>query len=115
MHGHLSLPGFIIFFFLLGFIISMQVIGYPLVVESNPPSLTGTGTGLASTLIMAGGFTQALFGWLMDLHWKHLIVKGQPVYASTDYHLAMLIMPIAFVLALIVALLAKETHCKPIA
>jgi MFS family permease len=98
IYGHLSLSGFIITFFLLGFIIGSQVIGYPLVVESNSPALTGTAAGLASTLIMAGGFTQALFGWLMGL--------------GGDYHLAMLIMPIAFVIALIVALLAKETYCK---
>ena len=112
MHGHLSLTGFIITFFLLGFIISSQNIGYPLVVESNSPALTGTATGLASTLIMAGGFTLPLFGWLMDLHWKHTIVSGEPIYATSDYHLAMLIIPIAFIIALVVALLAKETYCK---
>ncbi len=98
IYGHLALEGIIITFFLLGFIISSQIIGYPLVVESNSPALTGTATGLASTLIMAGGFTQALFGWLMDV--------------GGGYHLAMLIMPAAFIIALIVALLAKETYCK---
>jgi sugar phosphate permease len=98
IYGHLALFGSIITFFLLGFIISSQIIGYPLVVESNSPVLTGTATGLASTLIMAGGFTQTMFGWLIDV--------------GGDYHLAMLIMPAAFVIALIVALLAKETYCK---
>lgn len=99
IYGHLALEGIIITFFLLGFIISSQIIGYPLVVESNTPSLTATATGLASTLIMAGGFTQTLFGWLMDV-------------GGGGYHFAMLIMPAAFIIALIVALLAKETYCK---
>lgn len=109
---NLSFSGYLITFFLLGFIISSQNIGYPLVAESNPPALTGTAMGLASTLIMAGGLTQPLFGWLMDLKWDHTMVNGMPIYSASNYHLAMLIMPIAFAMALIMALLAKETYCK---
>jgi MFS family permease len=108
---NLSFSEYLILFFLLGFIISSQNIGYPLVAESNPPAITATAMGLASTLIMAGGLTQPLFGWLMDLKWDHTMVNGTPVYSVNDYHLAMLIMPIAFVIALIMAVLAKETYC----
>ena len=108
----LSFNLYIMTFFLLGFVSSSQVIGYPLVAESNSPALTGTAVGLASILIMAGGLAQPIFGWLMDLHWQHIMINGQPVYALNDYHLAMLIIPIGFAVALLLTFLVRETYCR---
>lgn len=96
-------------FLALGFFTSAQIISYPVIAESNPPALTGTASGLASTLIMAGGTSQPFFGWLMGLHWDHTMVDGVPVYAASDYHLALSIMPIAFVIALLVMFGLRET------
>ena len=39
-------------FFLLGLLTSTQVLGYPLIMSSNPPHLTGTSMGLAALIIM---------------------------------------------------------------
>ena len=100
-------------FFLLGFFTSAQIISYPLIAESNSPALTGTAEGIASALIMAGGFTQPFFGWLLDVRWDHTIVNALPIYSKNDYLLAMSIMPIAFVLAILVVFKIKETYCKP--
>jgi sugar phosphate permease len=102
---------FLILFFLLGLAISSQIIGYPLIAESNSLALTGTATGLASIFILTAGMTQGLFGWLLGLHWKHVVLGGEPVYAASDYRLAMLILPVGFAIGLISALLCKETHC----
>jgi hypothetical protein len=100
-------------FFLLGFTTSAQIITYPLIAESNPGAIVGSAEGLASVLIMAGGFTQPFFAWLMELHWNHQIVNDLPVYSSSDYRLALCIMPIAFFLGLIMSCLIRETRCKP--
>lgn len=109
---HLSLISLLLLFFAVGFFTSAQIISYPLIAESNPRSLTGTSEGIASTLIMAGGISQPFFGWLMSLYWNHQYSNGLPIYSNSDFLLAMAVMPIAFVLGLIAALLIRETYCK---
>ncbi|OGT25409.1 MAG: MFS transporter [Gammaproteobacteria bacterium RIFCSPLOWO2_02_FULL_42_14] len=108
---HLSFGSLMFLFFLLGFVISSQVIGYPLVAESNPAILTGTAEGLASMLIMGGGLAIPLFPALLNLHWNHVIQNGIPLYTTENYHLAFMIMPIAFVIALGIAFVIKDTRC----
>lgn len=105
----LSLVSGMCLYFALGFLTSSQVIGYPVIAESNPPALTGTAGGIASTLIMAGGAAQPLFGWFMQRHWDHTVINQVPIYALSDYRLALWIMPMGFLLATIMTLLMKET------
>ncbi len=102
----------IILFFALGLITSAQIITYPLVAESNPPEIIGTAQGIASTLIMAGGFTQILFGWLLSLHWSHEMHGDIPWYSVANFNLALLILPVAFVLSILLSLFLKETYCQ---
>lgn len=113
MWAKLSLVGVVSVFFLLGFITGAQVIGYPLIAESNPISLTGTAEGLGSVLIMAGGFTVPWFAALMDWHWTHHSLNGLPLYSVADFDLALAIMPIGFLIAFIASLFCKESHCQP--
>lgn len=108
---HLNEHDLMLLFFALGFATSSQIIGYPLVAESNPAILTGSAEGLASVLIMSGGFLIPVFPALLNLHWNHAMKNGIPQYSVQDYHLAFWIMPAAFVIALIAALFARETHC----
>lgn len=110
----LSMTSLMILFFALGYLTSAQIITYPLVSESNPHQITGSAMGLASTLIMAGLYTQPFFGWLLELHWDQKIVDGVRIYSSNDYTSALLIMPIAFIFGLIAALFIKETYCKSV-
>jgi MFS family permease len=109
---HLSVFSGMLLFFALGFFSSGQVLGYPVIAESNPPALTGTASGLSATLIMLGGMSQPLFGWLMGLHWDHRVVKGIAIYTVNDYRLALMIIPIGFVIGLLAALLVRETRGK---
>lgn len=97
-------------FFLLGFAISAQIIAYPLVAESNPESLTGAAEGIASVLIMSGGFLVPVFTRLLDLDWHQTFSQGFPLYPLSAYHLAFSLMPIAFGIGFCVVLLMKETH-----
>ena len=107
---NLSFVTFLVLFLILGIVISSQIIGYPLIAESNPMALTGTAIGLASILILGMGMAQSLFGWLLGVHWQNIILGGEPIYSPADYKLAMLILPVGFIIALISALLCKETH-----
>lgn len=107
----LSFGTLLVIFLALGLITSTQIISYPLIAESNPLAVTGTAGGLASVLIMAGGFTQPLFARLMQWHWNHRMVDNVPWFSVTDYRLALAIMPIAFFLGLIIALIIRETFC----
>lgn len=102
----------LLLFLLLGFFTASQVIGYPVVVESSSRILTASSMGMASVLIMLGGTTEPIFGWLLDLHWNGHIVDGVRIFSRSDFHLAMLMMPIAFIAALGCTLLLRETHCK---
>jgi MFS family permease len=97
---NLGMIPLLILFFLLGVASAAQVIGYPLVAESNPSALTATATSLASLLIMLGGYANALFGWVLSA-------------TNNNYLAAMWIMPVAFIVGLVVSILAKESYCKP--
>lgn len=109
----LQLGTLIFLFFLIGFVTSSQVLSYPTIAELNPIALTSTAVSIASVSIMtSGAIVQPLFGWLMELHWDHSMLSGVPVYSAHDFLNAMLIMPIAFVVALFVAWMIKETYCK---
>ncbi len=109
----LSASTLAILFFALGFITSAQIISYPLVTESNPISLTAISISVIAICAIGGGAVfQPLFGWLMDFHLKHQVVNHVMIYSANDFHRAMLIFPAAFVIALICAMLIKETHCK---
>lgn len=113
MTPDLSLTSVIVLFFLIGFVTSSQVLSYPTIAELNPITLTGTATSVDSVLIMSSGaIFQPLFGWVMALHWDHTMVDNAPAYSPHDFFNAMLIMPVACVIALVAALLIKETYCK---
>lgn len=97
-----------ILFVALGLFTSTQVISYPLIAESNPTNNTGTATGIASVIVMGGGgIAQVLFGILMQRH------AGQAAlhYTITDFQYAMWMFPITAVIAFLVSLFMKETHC----
>lgn len=114
MYNHsLSMTMLSILFFLLAFVASTQVIAYPLVVESNSFAITSAAEGVTCTIIMmAGAIFQPLYGKLMDMNWQGKALHGAHVYSPHAYLMAMWILPIAFVVALIAALLLKETRCK---
>ena len=105
----------LMFLFLgLGLVTSSQVISYPTVAESNPKILTATSVSVVSISAIAGyPISQMLFGLIMDWHWDGTIVEGMRIYSASNYHFAITIMPVAFLIALIAALFLRETYCKP--
>ncbi len=106
---HLSFIDMIILFFALGFASSSQILGYALVAESNPESITATAEALAATLIMAGGWLIPLFSALLNWHWKHVMQLQIPLYSRSEFEIALSLLPIGFLIALIASLSVTET------
>jgi nitrate/nitrite transporter NarK len=101
-------------FFFLGLVMGSQVIGYPVIAESNSHSITATATSVGSTLIMAGGILVQTYGWLLDFSGKSAVAKGVIVYSRADFTRANSLMLVGLVIALLASLLIKETYCKPL-
>lgn len=111
---NLSFNNLLILFFGLGLITSTQVISYPTIAENNPSALTATAVSVISICAIGGGaIFQPLFGWIMDRQGDSVIRHHLHVYSTADYHTAILIIPIAFVVALLATLFIHETHCRP--
>lgn len=110
---HLSFVMIIILFFLIGLVTSSQVLTYPAIAELNPIYLTSTAISIVSLCIMASGFIiPPLFGWLMEQKSVHHAVSGATIYTAQNFSHAMLMMPIAFAVALIITFFMRETYCK---
>lgn len=110
---HLSYSILLVLFFLLGLISSTQVISYPLIAESNPLHITAMSISVVSfTTISGGAVGIPLFGYLLNWRWNGLMNQGVPLYSAQNYHVAMLLMPIALILAFLATLGIKETFCK---
>ncbi len=108
-----NVSSLMLLFFALGFITSTQVISYPTVAESNPHALTATSVSVVSFSAISGyAIFQPLFGRLMDLYWDGTSINHQDIYSVLSFNTALLILPIAFFLALCAALLIRETHCR---
>lgn len=109
----LSLWAIILLFFLIGLVTSSQVLTYPLIAELNPIYLTSTAVSIDSLCIMSSGFIiPPFFGWLMDRSGAHHVVNGVVTYSTDNFAIPMLIMPAAFVVALIITAFMRETYCK---
>ena len=99
-----------ILFLAFGLITSAQVLTYPVIAESNPPSIIASAESVASVLIMSGGFAGALFGGLMGWHWHHVFTLHHvPLYDKVHYAMAMTILPVGFVISIFCSFLIQET------
>lgn len=110
---NLSVASTIFLFTLIGFTTSSQVLTYPTIAELNPIYLTSTAVSIDSLCIMASGFiVPPVFGWLMEHVGTHETVKGVAVYTANNFNFAMLMVPAAFIAALLISFLIKETYCR---
>lgn len=110
---NLSLPEYMVLLFLLGFSSSTQIISYPTVAESNPRILTATSISVISFTAISGyPISQQLFAYFLDMGHDAQIVNNVHIYSAADFNRALIILPVAFVVSLLMALLMRETNCK---
>lgn len=100
--NHLNVTFLYILFFMLGFASSSQVLGYPMISESNPSEITATALSLAAFIIMGLGYGLGIpfVGWLLDI--------------TNVYEKAFLVIPIGIVISMVMVFFMKETKCRPI-
>lgn len=101
-------------FGLLGLSTSSQVIGYPIVGESNSKLFTGTAVSIVSMVTVGGGALLLPFaGWLLDKSHHSVMASNHVIhYSAQAYTTTLFILPIGFIIALLLTCLMKETHCK---
>jgi MFS family permease len=87
-------------FFMIGFLSSTQVLGYPMITDAAPKQLKGTAMGVASLIIMGIAFVlQPVTGILLDLQGS----GASGVYTFKDFALAFSIFPLAFLISMLLA------------
>lgn len=110
---HLPIPLMAVLLFCFGMFSSGFLSAFPLVREINPPRYNATALAFINTLNMLGGATVLpVVGWLLVRNWNGTMVKGSPVYSIADYHIALVFIPLSFLLALSFLPFIKETYCK---
>ncbi|NOX55790.1 MAG: MFS transporter [Planctomycetes bacterium] len=99
---------FYVLFLLLGVLTAAQTIGYPVIAESNEDRVLGTANGLAAVVLMGmGAIGQPLFGQLVA--WFGGGPGATPDQIQAAFRSAIWVMPIAFIGAIVCALLVDET------
>lgn len=101
-------------FLLIGFTSAAQVLGYPLISESNSQKISGTALSLASLIIMGFGYGLGLpfVGWLLEMAWSGDILNGMSIYSAGAYQKALFSMPFGVFIGLVLLFFIKETKCK---
>lgn len=83
--------------------------------EINSMNASGTAIGFINMFnAICGALSEPLIGKLLDLGWDHKIHHGARLFSVLDYHYALLSLPIAMIIALILQLFIKETFCQPL-
>ena len=99
-----------VLFFVLGFITAAQIIGYPVVRESNPANVIGTALGFLSVFIfLLPALLQPLIGWILMTSAGGQIIAGVHWYTHLAYQHAMWVLIIGFVVSIVSAWALSET------
>jgi MFS family permease len=99
--------------FLFGFATSSQVLVFPLGKETNSDKMAGTSLALVNAFVMMGGLIfQPVIGWVLDYTWHGSFLNGARYFSTTDYRLAMSVIPVCMIFAFILSLFLRETGSK---
>lgn len=96
-----------------GFVSASVVLCFAVARENNSPSSAGSITGFVNMASMgAGALAQPLMGLILDLNWGGVEVAGARLYAVEAYRVAFLVPLSTTGLAIVMALLLRETYCR---
>jgi MFS family permease len=103
---------YVIFFFI-GIFCGAHPLCFALGKENSPNEISGTAVAVTNTLIMIGGVVfQPIVGKLLDWHASSSqMVNGALVYTSSDYTYALSVVPVGLIIAIVLTMFVKETHC----
>jgi sugar phosphate permease len=101
--------------FLFGFFSSGFLPAFSVAREINPPETNATALGFVNTLNNLGGaLAQPFIGLILDWQWQGSMENGVRIYTVTDYHTALITLPVCIVIAICFLPFIRETYCKPV-
>lgn len=86
---------------------------FSMVREINPLFFAATVLGFMNTFdAICEAVTEPFIGKLLDLGWDGKMSQGARVFSLTDYHMALMALPIYLAIALFILFFIRETYCK---
>lgn len=112
--NNIPLGDMFILLFLLGFFCGAYILPFAVMREITSPTVRGAGMGFINMMAIAIGapLLAPLAGWLLRLSEPGNITSAKIQYTINDYHTALVILPIALILAIVAALFIRETYCE---
>lgn len=91
--------------------------GFPLsfvvIQEMNPSQYTGAALGFMNTINQAvGAIIAPIFGMVLDFWWKGAMVDNIKIYATTDYAIALSVVPLLVIISIAFLPFMRETNCR---
>lgn len=94
-----------------------QIISFAVVKDNSPAHIRATAIGFNNMAVVAGGMVfPYCVGWLLNRFWlaSSVSIGTTPSYTTEHYEMALLVVPICFMVTLITSLFfIKETYCQP--
>lgn len=98
-------------YFFIGIFSGSQFLCFAAVCSGNCHSKTGAAAGIHNMMCMASGIIfQPLIGYLLDYNWDGKTVANTPIYAASDYNLALMVIPASLAIAALACVFMKETY-----
>lgn len=109
----LSATALAILLFIFGVFSSGFLPAFSIIRESNPENCSATALGFMNTINTTGGVVfPPLIGILLDYFWQGQMLNGAREYTTTNYHMALLALPVAIFISLVILPLIRETYCR---
>lgn len=90
-----------------------NVLTFSMAREASPPGYTGLVTAMVNMGVFVGmAILQPLFGFVLDLGWEGLVIDGARIYTLEAYRFGFLICLLFGLMALVAALLYRETKAR---
>lgn len=100
-------------FLAIGFFTSTQIISYPLVAENSLRVITAMSVSVVNISVQGGdAIFQPFFGYLLDKQMMARLHTLSTNFTPGDFHWALWLFPIGFILAILFVFLIPETYCK---
>lgn len=110
---HLSIHLLFSLLFLYGMTNTGVVISYAVASEINAPKINGTSIAFANMAsVLIGACLQPIIGYLLDSHWSGQMLHGVHQFTLSDYHHALIALPVCSALSFVFAFFVKETYCQ---
>lgn len=100
-----------VLFFLAGIAYTFKTLSFAGICDIMPRNLSGTAIAFVNMIVMTTGIIfHPLVGHLIDYHQKGILVDGKIIYSIDDYKFALIIIPLATLLASFLILFFRESH-----